>query len=160
MRHDVILAKIYKLLLHLYPAAYKTLFADEMVHVFEEARRGLPERSLSALVRFTAAEFTSVITGAAVEWSARVTSFGSRCMPGHVLDAVSEDQRGPSDQPFDVRIAQDRVTFLLRRMEFAIANHQFQNARLYSEEERKAREHLRLVKSRYETGDTESQLPC
>jgi ATP-dependent Clp protease ATP-binding subunit ClpC len=131
-----------------------------MLHVFEQAQSNLPERTFSVLVRFTAAEFTAVIAGAAIEWSARVTSFGPRRMPGRVLDTVSEGQRGASNQPSDIQIAQDRVTFLLRRMEFAIANHQFQNARLYSEEERQAREHLRLVRLRYETGDTESQRPC
>jgi hypothetical protein len=159
MRHDVKLARIYKSLLHLYPGAYRALFADEMLDVFEQAHRNLPERSLSALVRFTAAEFTSVIAGAAIEWGARATSFGSDRMPG-MLETASEGQRGPGNLPDDVRAAQDRVTFLLRRMEFAIANHQFQNARLYSEAERKARENLRLVRLRYETGDGESQLPC
>jgi ATP-dependent Clp protease ATP-binding subunit ClpC len=35
-------------------------------------------------------------------------------------------------------------------MEHAIANHQFEKARFYSEEERKARENLRLLQQKYQ----------
>lgn len=151
------LARIYKSLLHVYPRAYRTLFADEMLEVFEQAHFNLPQRSLSALARFTASEFISVLTGAAIEWGARFTSFSSDCMPRRALETVSEGQRGPNALRSDVQAAEDRVTFLLRRMEFAIANHQFQNARLYFDEERKARENLRLIRLRYETGDHYAQ---
>jgi hypothetical protein len=38
---------------------------------------------------------------------------------------------------------QKRIEFIVKRMERAIANHEFEKARFYSDEERKEREHLR-----------------
>jgi len=45
--------------------------------------------------------------------------------------------------PEEVGEVQKRVKFITHRMETAIANHEFEKARFYSEEERKEKENLR-----------------
>jgi ATP-dependent Clp protease ATP-binding subunit ClpA len=44
---------------------------------------------------------------------------------------------------------QKRIDLIIRRMENAIANHEFEKVRLYSDEERKEREHLRGLCEQY-----------
>ena len=48
---------------------------------------------------------------------------------------------------------QERIEFLLERMEHAIANHEFEKARFYSEEERKERENLRSLREQFHLED-------
>jgi ATP-dependent Clp protease ATP-binding subunit ClpC len=50
--------------------------------------------------------------------------------------------------PDEVSEVQKRVKFITHRMETAIANHEFEKARFYSEEERKEKENLRQVRDR------------
>src|SRR5712692_41647 len=49
---------------------------------------------------------------------------------------------------------QKRVKFVVHRMENAIANHEFEKARFYSDEERKERENLRLLREKYHIDET------
>src|SRR5205814_1408222 len=51
--------------------------------------------------------------------------------------------------PEEVGEVQKRVKFITHRMETAIANHEFEKARFYSEEERKEKENLRGLRERY-----------
>src|SRR5436305_4253378 len=44
---------------------------------------------------------------------------------------------------------QKRIKFIVNRMENAIANHEFEKARFYSDEERKERENLRALREKY-----------
>jgi ATP-dependent Clp protease ATP-binding subunit ClpC len=44
---------------------------------------------------------------------------------------------------------QKRIKFIVHRMENAIANHEFEKARFYSDEERKERENLRALREKY-----------
>jgi ATP-dependent Clp protease ATP-binding subunit ClpC len=48
--------------------------------------------------------------------------------------------------PAEIAEVQKRIRFISQRFEAAIANHEFEKARFYSEEERKQRENLRLIK--------------
>jgi ATP-dependent Clp protease ATP-binding subunit ClpC len=53
---------------------------------------------------------------------------------------------------------QKRVKFITHRMETAIANHEFEKARFYSEEERKEKENLRVVRERLKLDDTNTGI--
>ncbi len=50
-----------------------------------------------------------------------------------------------SSLPEDMIDVQKRIKFIVHRMENAIANHEFEKARFYSDEERKERENLRAA---------------
>ena len=49
---------------------------------------------------------------------------------------------------------QKRIKFIVHRMENAIANHEFEKARFYSDEERKERENLRALRDKYHLDDS------
>jgi ATP-dependent Clp protease ATP-binding subunit ClpC len=49
---------------------------------------------------------------------------------------------------------QKRIKFVVHRMENAIANHEFEKARFYSDEERKERENLRMLREKYNIDET------
>ena len=50
--------------------------------------------------------------------------------------------------PEEVREVMKRLRFIEHRMEFAVANHEFEKARFYSDEERKERENLTALRER------------
>jgi hypothetical protein len=77
---------------------------------------------------FTLAEVMGLLTGAGAEWVARLTSRPLSPRLVHPLDEVAEAQR--------------HIDFILRSMDYAIANHQFAKARCLFEAERRAREKL------------------
>ncbi|MBV9404495.1 MAG: ATP-dependent Clp protease ATP-binding subunit, partial [Acidobacteriaceae bacterium] len=56
--------------------------------------------------------------------------------------------------PTEVADIQKRIKFIVHRMENAIANHEFEKARFYSDEERKERENLRQLREKYNLDDT------
>jgi ATP-dependent Clp protease ATP-binding subunit ClpC len=58
-----------------------------------------------------------------------------------------QDYFGPT--PADLIDAQRRAEFCVNRMVDAIANHKFEQARFYSSEDLKAREHLQRVRRKY-----------
>jgi len=60
--------------------------------------------------------------------------------------------------PDEVAEVQKRVKFITHRMETAIANHEFEKARFYSEEERKEKENLRAVRERLKMDDTNTGI--
>src|SRR5712675_1225282 len=51
--------------------------------------------------------------------------------------------------PDEITEVQKRIKFIVHRMENAIANHEFEKARFYSDEERKERENLRALREKY-----------
>jgi hypothetical protein len=55
--------------------------------------------------------------------------------------------------------AQKRIDFVVKRMEQAIANHEFEKARFYSDEERKEREHLRRLCEQFNLEAPPPQVP-
>ena len=81
-----------------------------------------------------------------------------RCLPGKAIDLLDEAGGAVSTRagarPEEVIEAEKRLKFIVRRMENAIANHEFEKARFYSEEERKAREELRQLRAKYNLGET------
>jgi hypothetical protein len=108
------------MLLGFYPAEYRALFAKEMFLLFEEAAG--ERRCDAAYFWFCIRELAGLAWGGGFEWIAK---WGR---PDRYLDFV------PSGE--------DRIGFFIRRMEYAIAHHQFAKARHYAEEERRERERL------------------
>ncbi len=60
--------------------------------------------------------------------------------------------------PEEVSEVQKRVKFITHRMETAIANHEFEKARFYSEEERKEKEGLRQLRERLKIDDSSTGI--
>jgi len=60
--------------------------------------------------------------------------------------------------PDEVAEVQKRVKFITHRMETAIANHEFEKARFYSEEERKEKEHLRILREKLKIDDSSTGI--
>ena len=112
--------RVYLALLGFYPAEYRALFTNEMLAVFEEA--AAERRGRLAYFWFFARELAGLVWGGGFEWIAK---WGR---PDRYLDFVAPGE--------------DRIGFFIRRMEYAIAHHQFEKARYYAEEERQERERL------------------
>lgn len=95
---------------------------------------------------------------------ASAVAYASACiperhLPGKAVDVM--DEAGSvvklryAKLPDDVVELQKRIRFIVERMKAAIANHEFEKARFYSEEERKEREKLGLAVQGYKKNETE-----
>ena len=122
------ITRIYAALLQLYPARQRALFATEMSLVFQEAAEEQHSRGRLAFFRFAVAELIGLLSGAAIEW---IVPFTHRPRPLAPVDKVTETQR--------------HLEFILSRMDYSIAHHQFQKVRFLAEAERRAREKLRIL---------------
>src|SRR5947207_1714697 len=80
-----------------------------------------------------------------------------RFLPDKAIDLIDEAgarvKLRQATVPEEVGEVQKRVKFITHRMETAIANHEFEKARFYSEEERKEKETLRGLRDRYKLDD-------
>lgn len=133
--------QVFRFLLYLYPPEHQAVFAPEMMNLLKETACEQGQRGWSAYIRFIFKESFGLLTGAVTEWTAKLTQ-QSYLPDQHLLH--------PTDAlPTEVVEAQKLVQSTLRRMEHAIANHQFEKARFYSCAERKAREHLHLLQQKY-----------
>ena len=85
-----------------------------------------------------------------------------RFLPDKAIDLVDEaGSRVKLRQamlPEEVSEVQKRVKFITHRMETAIANHEFEKARFYSEEERKEKENLRQLRERLKIDDSSTGI--
>ena len=76
-----------------------------------------------------------------------------RFLPDKAIDLVDEAgarvKLRQTSLPEDMTEVQKRIKFIVHRMENAIANHEFEKARFYSDEERKERENLRALREKY-----------
>lgn len=81
-----------------------------------------------------------------------------RFLPDKAIDLIDEAgarvKLRQTTLPPDVADIQKRIKFIVHRMENAIANHEFEKARFYSDEERKERENLRVLREKYNLDDT------
>jgi ATP-dependent Clp protease ATP-binding subunit ClpC len=81
-----------------------------------------------------------------------------RYLPDKAVDLVDEAgarvKLRQSSLPEEMIDVQKRIKFVVHRMESAIANHEFEKARFYSDEERKERENLRLLREKYNIDET------
>ena len=108
--------------------------------------KGIKER----YEKFHAVSYTDEAIQYAVYHSARYIP--DRYLPDKAIDLIDEAgarvKLRQSTLPDEVTEIQKRVKFITHRMETAIANHEFEKARFYSDEERKEREKLRQLREK------------
>src|ERR671925_570218 len=101
--------------------------------------------------KFHAVTYTQEAVDFAVSHSNRYIP--DRFLPDKAIDLVDEaGARAKLKQtslPEELTEVQKRIKFIVHRMENAIANHEFEKARFYSDEERKERENLRALREKY-----------
>ena len=81
-----------------------------------------------------------------------------RFLPDKAIDLIDEAgarvKLRQTSLPEEITEVQKRIKFIVHRMENAIANHEFEKARFYSDEERKERENLRALREKYHLDDS------
>jgi hypothetical protein len=133
----------YAFLIGLYPPKYRALFSSEMLATFDLAAREQKQRNLPARFLFILREMAGLMKGLVSEWL-MLWSVGDS-----YLAASAASPSVPGGMPAEVVELQGRLHRLIRHMEFAIAHHDFRNARRYSEEERATRSQLETLISRF-----------
>src|SRR3989454_3554717 len=121
---------------------------DEAIRVLQ----GVRER----YEKFHAISYTDEAIQYAVYLSSRYIP--DRFLPDKAIDLIDEAgarvKLRQATLPDEVAEMQKRVKFITHRMETAIANHEFEKARFYSEEERKEKENLRVVREKLKLDDS------
>ena len=136
---------LYQLLLRLYPPEVRTPFAPEMAEVFAQLAQDRRREGWAAYACFAWEELAGVLIGAAAAHRRRgrpvldLRKMRPPGMPREVYVAALDE----------VLAARRRVASNLERMQGALAGNNFSKARVYSDEDHKAREHLRLVQRKY-----------
>src|SRR5579875_1240456 len=106
--------------------------------------------------RFHAVTYTDAAIRSSVYHSSRYIP--DRFLPDKAIDLIDEAgarvKLRQATVPEEMVDAQKRIKFVVHRMEAAIANHEFEKARFYSDEERKERENLRLLREKYNIDET------
>ena len=104
--------------------------------------------------KFHAVAYTDEAIENAVHTSARFIP--DRFLPDKAIDLIDEAgarvKLRQTTLPGEVADIQKRIKFIVHRMENAIANHEFEKARFYSDEERKERENLRAAAREIQPG--------
>src|ERR1700684_3080445 len=85
-----------------------------------------------------------------------------RFLPDKAIDLIDEAgarvKLRQTTLPEELTEVQKRIKFIVHRMENAIANHEFEKARFYSDEERKERENLRALRDKYHLDDSSAGI--
>jgi ATP-dependent Clp protease ATP-binding subunit ClpC len=106
--------------------------------------------------KFHAVAYADDAIEAAVFTSSRYIP--DRFLPDKAIDLIDEAgarvKLRQTTLPADLADIQKRIKFIVHRMENAIANHEFEKARFYSDEERKERENMRLLREKYNLDDS------
>ncbi len=152
---------LYRVLLRLFPGDYRLTFAPEMLDAFEREAEQQHRRGGAAYRRFVRGELVHLALRVPVEWFAKATtsrSVRARSLPdlrmmrpaGVARSMWFAAAKTPGvPLPDEVEEAERRVECCLRRMEHAIATHDFPGARFYSDEDLKAREELRQLRVKH-----------
>src|SRR5438874_4930582 len=110
--------------------------------------------------KFHAVAYTDEAIENAVHASTRFIP--DRFLPDKAIDLIDETvarvKLRPTSLPGEVADIQKSIKFIVHRMENAIANHEFEKARFYSDEERRERENLRLLREKYNLDDTSTGI--
>src|SRR6201990_49160 len=110
--------------------------------------------------KFHAVTYTDESINFAVSHSNRYIP--DRFLPDKAIDLIDEaGARAKLRQtalPEKLTEVQKRIKFIVHRMENAIANHEFEKARFYSDEERKERENLRALRDKYHLDDSSAGI--
>jgi hypothetical protein len=93
-----------------------------MLAVFDRAAEERRKCGWTSYVRFVLAELIGLLKGVAAEWSA---------------------------PPNEVMEAEKRIELDIKRTVYAIAHHDFPKARFFSDQERKDRANLQLLREKY-----------
>jgi hypothetical protein len=136
---------LYRALLALYPREYRFVFGEEMVAVYSDAAAKCRNCGLLGYSWFVARECGGLVGGLVREWRARSRGETEYL---EVLPAMAVAV-GTSTEIADVQV---RLRRALKRMELAIAWHDFPGARRYSEEERVLRQELNHFYARHQIG--------
>uniref|UniRef100_Q01Y68 Clp N terminal domain protein n=1 Tax=Solibacter usitatus (strain Ellin6076) TaxID=234267 RepID=Q01Y68_SOLUE len=140
------------------------------------SERGLTLHSVRAQVKrteFPLAEGGSVSFARLDQWLAEREARGDICsvkedrvanrtthVAIYALDQPKENEKGEDTAPAEeLTQIRKRIEFIVARMEHAIANHEFDKARFYSEEERKEREKLRLLCAQFNLEEPAPRVP-
>jgi ATP-dependent Clp protease ATP-binding subunit ClpC len=106
--------------------------------------------------KFHAVSYTDAAIEFAVSHSNRYIS--DRFLPDKAIDLIDEAgarvKLRQTSLPEEITEVQKRIKFIVHRMDSAIANHEFEKARFYSDEERKERETLRGLRDKYHLDDS------
>ena len=121
--------RFYQFVLRFYPAEYRELFGEEIALVLQQAAREKRAEGWFAFCLFVIREMGGLLAGVPREWS-RPTQPPAVAAPATTV-AQSEN----------------RIRFLLKRMEYAIAHHDFEGARFYSYEDEKERANLARLRA-------------
>ena len=108
--------------------------------------------------KFHAVTYTDDALNSAVYNSNRYIP--DRYLPDKSIDLIDEAgarvKLRQTTLPEELADVQKRIKFIVHRMENAIANHEFEKARFYSDEERKERENLRGLREKYHFDESTS----
>src|SRR6202522_2111055 len=106
--------------------------------------------------KFHAVSYTDEAIESSVFTSSRYIP--DRFLPDKAIDLIDEAgarvKLRQTSQPEEISEVQKRIKFIVHRMENAIANHEFEKARFYSDEERKERENMRQLREKYNLDDS------
>jgi ATP-dependent Clp protease ATP-binding subunit ClpC len=106
--------------------------------------------------KFHAVAYTDEAIETAVYTSSRYIP--DRFLPDKAIDLIDEAgarvKLRQTTLPAELADIQKRIKFIVHRMENAIANHEFEKARFYSDEERKERENMRQLREKYNLDDS------
>src|SRR5207249_5453781 len=101
--------------------------------------------------KFHAVAYTDEAVESAVHTSTRFIP--DRFLPDKAIDLIDEAgarvKLRQTTLPGEVADIQKRIKFIVHRMENAIANHELEKARFYSDDERRKRDNLRLPRDRH-----------
>src|SRR3982074_1306074 len=101
--------------------------------------------------KFHAVSYTDESIEAAVYTSSRYIP--DRFLPDKAIDLIDEPgarvKLRQTTLPSDLADIQKRIKYIVHRLENAIANHEFEKARFYFDEERKERENMRQLHEKY-----------
>src|SRR5437588_89568 len=101
--------------------------------------------------KFHAVSYTDDAITFSVSHSSRYIP--DRFLPDKAIDLIDEAgarvKLRQTSLPEEITEVQKRIKFIVHRCENAVANHEFEKARFYSDEERKERENLRALREKY-----------
>ena len=110
--------------------------------------------------KFHAVSYTDDAIQFSVSHSSRYIP--DRFLPDKAIDLIDEAgarvKLRQTSLPEELTEVQKRIKFIVHRMENAIANHEFEKARFYSDEERKERENLRALRDKYHLDDSSAGI--
>ncbi|MBO0910373.1 MAG: ATP-dependent Clp protease ATP-binding subunit [Acidobacteria bacterium] len=95
----------------------------------------------------------------AVFWAGKYIK--GRSLPGSAVDVIDEAgaaaQLDRASLPVEVIEVQKRLRSIVKKQQASVANHEFEKARFYADEERKTRENLRQLREKYKLDELDNR---